>query len=250
MRKKTAMLTLLLVMGVGIFYIHGTRAAELRSQIEKGVYIPQELVHKGNLSELPIPRSQENYAFIQAIGRVTNIVIGTFSQGQDQITLISDQDADGKVDILVHWFVANNNTQVIKNPEKQYPPEKFALLKQEILNGERKTMFPNKEGVPYVKRMLDSGLSIVEVVKANAGYKILIRDVDDKRKIQMGFYYSNNGNRGVDLAFQVNYYNVRNEQVKPNIQYSVYCKNSFDKDVVKIVNELSAYTAKLFTGKK
>ncbi len=220
----------------------------VQSQVKKGNYIPSDLITPAKLRNLPIPTTGEDYAFYQSIGKITNIVIGNFSRGENRITLISDKDADGIVDELVYWFEDISKFQKVNHPEIMYSPEKFKELKLAIINGDKKELSPNEEGLKYLKGVLSQSVMNINISKSDLGYIVSVLDADNRKKVRLSYQFANNGNRGVDLIFDVKYYNVINNLVKPVIPNSVYCSGSFDSVALSITDELTELTRKNMTG--
>ncbi|MDY6967319.1 MAG: hypothetical protein SVR08_01510 [Spirochaetota bacterium] len=219
-----------------------TRGKKIRSSIEKGVYIPADLVKMRNMQKLPIPASNDDYAFLQSIGKRSNIVIGNFKSGERVITLITDKDGDEKVDRVAHWFIDLNRIDVIPDPQKYCDTKKFLKYKEEIINGNSETLSPNPEGLSYLKVLIRTPS---KVSRLKHGFKVFAYDTDEPSKLRVSYYFSDNGVHGVDLAFQVRYYNVKIGRVSPIINYAVYCKDSYDpyitNKVKKIIEETKKY---------
>lgn len=212
-----------------------TRGKSIQSSIEKGQYIPSDLVTVQNLIRLPIPYSNEDYAFYQSIGKISNIVIGNFKHGERKITLITDKNADGKVDLVADWFIDLERIDIHGNPDKYCSAEKFVKMKENILIGKSESLSPNPEGLSYLKTLLKTTGNITRV---RHGFKVFGDDTDQKSKRRVSYYYSNNGVHGVDLAFEVKYYNLGTKRVSPPINFAVYCKNSFDPFTIEMVKKL------------
>lgn len=210
------------------------------TKIKSGSYDPTILITRGKLRSLPVPRSNENYAFYQSIGKVTNIVLGKFQQVDQEIILITDNDSDGKVDrVFVYDVLSKKN----KNIKKVYSDEEFLQLKKDIFNGTNASIGVNKEGVEFIKKLITSNSDLVKIARAKLGYRIQIFDPDDPKSYRTKFLFSK-GVYGADLAFEVAYYNVRETHVKPIIEKCVYASSSRDAYAQSVVKELIEYTEK------
>ena len=220
-----------------------TRGKKIQHSIEKGVYIPADLVRMQNMQKLPIPSSNDDYAFFQSIGKRSNVVIGNFKSGERVITLITDKNADGKVDRVAHWFIDLNRIDVLPYPQKYCDAKKFLKYKEDIINGNRETLSPNPEGFSYINVLIRTPS---KVSRLKHGFKVYAYDTDEPSQLRVSYYFSDNGVHGVDLAFQVRYYNVKIGRVSPLINYAVYCKDSYDPYVIKKVKKIIEETKKYY----
>ena len=94
--KKIIVFTAFVVISFSLSAVLKNRADQ--SQTKSGKYVPSDLVTKSKLKDMPVPHALEDYALLQSIGKVTNIIIGDFKSGENKITLITDKNADGEVD--------------------------------------------------------------------------------------------------------------------------------------------------------
>lgn len=210
--------------------------APIQSNVKRGQYIPKILVKISDLRNLPVPTTNENYALIQAIDRETNVIIGKFNSGPREILLIKDKNSDGKVDVVVRYFVDRKRYRYSSRPGADYPAEKFKKLKEAILNGTQGELFPNKEGIPYIK-VLEQDADRIRRWKN--GFRVFMLDPDDERFSRISFFFSAS-NRGADLVFEVKYRNQGVTRISPIINFGVYCNGSKDKYINSVTRKLIA----------
>ena len=215
------------------------KRAEL-SQTKYGKYIPSDIITKTKLKDLPVPQSLENYAFLQSIGKTTNIVIGDFESGENIITLITDTNADGTVDFVSEWNLELKKFREYPKPAEFITKEKFLQLKKDIFYGNYSDKLkPNREALTFLSKiMTERATRMMRVNKNNQGYMISVQDADDTKRNRLTFSFSDNGNRGKDISFEVVYRVVGEYDVIPVIRYGVFCKNSFDPYVLEIINDI------------
>ncbi len=206
----------------------------IQSNIARGQYIPKIPVKITDLRNLPVPSTNEDYAFIQSIDKLTNIVLGKFMSGRREIVLIQDKNADGKVDLVVQYFVDKKRYRYSSRPSAHYSKEKFRQLKDDIINGKRNGIAPNKEGRAYIK-VLEQDADRIRRWKN--GYRVFMLDPDDDRSARVTFFFSTS-NDGADLVFEVKYRHQGVARISPIINFGVYCKNSKDPYLKKITADL------------
>jgi hypothetical protein len=239
MRKKVKVITIIIMFFI-VTELFSYRV--LQRKVEKGNYIPRILLNAGSLRSMPIPKTRENYAVLQSIGHVTNILVGEFLTGDGKITLYRDSNQDGKVDYVARLFQATNKVQYLPLPTKFCPPEKFKSMKIKILNGNwDSTLFPNREGGPYIKKII-SGNSTVK--KWRHGFRILEYDPDDKSKIRTSFFFEYKEKHGASAVFDIKYHHMGRIDLSPIVNIGVYSKNSKDPIIIQYMKDLSKYTRK------
>ena len=218
-----------------------TKGKKITSSIARGVYVCENLVTVHIIKTLPVPRTNKDYMFYQSIGKTSNIIIGSFKVGERKITVITDTNADGKVDLAAQWFVDLNDVRIEGKPEIFCKPEEFLKMKEDVARGESDKFFPNAEGTPYLKVLIKTASNIVR--KKN-GFLVVAMDVDEPSKNRVSYFFSNKGVYGTDIVFTVYYYNVRTSRVSPIINTSIYCRKSFDPFAIKLSKELIKETNK------
>ncbi|MBN2434156.1 MAG: hypothetical protein JXK07_02680 [Spirochaetes bacterium] len=223
-----------------------SKNGKIQSVVSKGTYVPADPIKRALLPKMPVPASYEDYAILQSIDETTNIVIGKFSQGIRRITWISDNNNDGKVDTLIHYFTDDNNFHVVTSPEKIYSTEAFNELKLDIINGSQKKIASNKEGINFYKVLMEKHPEMITVAKDKKGYRINLIDPDDRGRVRATLSCSNNGINGNDLVLQLNYRHRGNAMLSPVIVYGVYCSNSKDPVVKEAVSDILDYIQKRY----
>ncbi|MBN2401946.1 MAG: hypothetical protein JXN64_06070 [Spirochaetes bacterium] len=221
------------------------------SRVERGTYVPGEIVTPQDMRFLPIPAGTNDYAVFQSIKKTSNIIIGKFKTGEREIILIQDNNADGIVDIAAKWSIDLNRIDREGQPDKFCTSENFKKLKEIIVNGRQETIplggknymiSPNKEGIPEIEKLLNVPSNIS---RHKQGLRIKKIDLDELTKEMMVFSFSVNSENGsADMAFDVKYYYMGRSRISPIINLGVYCLQSEDPFVKETVNTLSQMTSK------
>jgi len=235
---------------LGMIFISELFAAESKSiqnNIKSGNYVVKNNITIGDLRRLPVPKSNEDYAFLQCIDTSCNIVIGSFSRGDRIVTLIKDRNADGKVDSVVSWNFETKKPKFFSNPQKKYSVEKFKQMKLDILNGEKKNgLSVNIEGAKYLNSLLDSDAN-KEIIKYKSGYRVSLLDPDSSKK-EMLIYLISYDVYGASLSYEIVYRRKGNIQDSPVINFSVFCLKSKDKLIIdqtkKMIKKVAKHTFK------
>jgi hypothetical protein len=252
--KKTLIIILSVFIAIGIIQLNADssqRGEQVQTRIEKGNYIPGELVSASNIKLLPVPFSTNDYAFYQSLKKVSNVVIGRFKTGEKEIILIQDNNVDGQVDMVAHWFIDLDRTDREGEPDKYCTAENFKKLKELIVNGKSEavmlggqniTISPNKEAIPEMEKLLKTPSN---VTKFKQGLRVKKIDTDERSKEIMLFSYSINTDDGsADLAFDIKFNQVGKSRISPVINYGVYCLKSQDPFAIETVKKLSEGSAK------
>jgi len=211
-----------------------TKGMPIQSNVEKGYYIPKIPLKIKDLRNLPVPSTNEDYAFLQSIDNDCSVVIGKFSTGMREIILIKDRNSDGKVDLVVHWFVDKKRYKYSSRPGSEYSRDKFKAIKQNIINGKKGELNPNKEGTEYIK-VLEQDSDRIKRWKN--GYRVRLLDADDASSERLNFFFSTS-NAGADLVFEIKYRNQGVMRISPIINYSVYCRESKDAMILETTKSL------------
>ena len=252
-KNKKIILIICLVLIAFLIQINahsGQRGTVIQSNLAKGSYVPGEIVTPYNMKYLPIPQSFTDYAFYQSIQKINNVVIGKFKQGNKEIILLQDNNNDGKVEIVAHWYSDTNRIDSESEPDKYCSAEDFKKLKDAIVNGRNDTfnlggksitISPNKEAVSELEALLKTPSN---VSKSNEGMRISKIDPDELSNEMDIFSYSINAENGtVNLAFEIKYYHSGQSRISPVINMGVYCLRSEDPfaiETVKKINEMSS----------
>lgn len=244
--KKTSIIILIAVaMAGGAFIDAGAQSGRkpLQHNIASGKYIHNDLVTMSNIKHLPIPATNDDYAIFQSIGRASNVIIGKFKTGARQVLLITDNNADGKVDFACVWNVDSGVIDITPKPETVYGEAQFRQMKDDIVNGKSGLANPNPEGIAYLRALLNKPSNIV---KMRSGFRVSGYDPDVAGLERVSYFFSDNGVHGSDLAFEVKYNNVGQLRIRPIITVWVYCKDSYDPFVIETVKTLNAETGERF----
>ncbi len=242
----TKLITSILFIIMSVNLTATSRGKRIETMIHRGVYIPQDLLTRRSVMHLPIPESNEDYAFMQSIRTVTNVIIGSFASGEKKITWIQDTDADGTVDSILYFYPELGKVKEDASPAETVSAEKFEEMKRDIIMGKQDQLAPNQEAVLPLKRLIEKNSEIINVQKTKNGYSVRIPDVDNRSRIRITFMYSNNRVHGYDMVFEVIYRNVGETLVAPVIRHSVYCSNSVDPVVKEYAQELLEHTAEYY----
>ena len=236
------------MMSIGLFFtghavVLGKKKTNIPERIVKGAYVPQIAVTARDVRNLPVPSMQEDYAILQAVDNYCNVIIGRFSAGNRGIELIQDWNADGKVDIVVHWDPENDMFRYEPKPGNIYTPEKFKKLKITILEGDTKKLKPNKEGTPYILSLIKEPTNIS---RWHNGYRVKYTD-PDKSSFEMYIFSYSHDAHGADLVYQVEYRYIGKNVHRPLINYSVYCNDSKDPFINEFTRDLIKKTSKEYS---
>ncbi len=214
----------------------------IQSNVAKGIYVQKDILTVPKIKQLPVPSTNDNYAFYQAIDKVSNIVIGTFNSGERVITLIQDKNADGKVDTVAHYFIDLNRINLEPKPNEFCNAEKFKKYKEDIVKGNTKDISPNPEGTLYLTELLKTPSNIT---RNKHGFKVSRTDTDQLSKERVVYFFSYRTTTGADISFEVKYYNRGSARVSPIINIAVYCSKSKDPFAIetarKYMKEIKKY---------
>lgn len=250
MKAKNNFTVLLLSLVVSVAALVDAQAQSgrkpLQHNIASGKYIHNDLVTMSNIKQLPIPATNEDYAIFQSIGRASNVIIGKFKAGARQVVLVTDNDADGKVDFACVWNVDSGIIDITPKPDTVYTEAQFRQMKDDIVNGKSGLVSPNPEGAGYLRALIEKPSNIL---KMRNGFRVSGYDPDVVGLERVNYFFSDNGVHGSDLAFEVKYNNVGQVRVSPIITIWVYCKDSQDPFVIETVKKLNAVTAEKFFKK-
>lgn len=186
---------------------------------------------------LPVTKEFRNYFILQSIGDETNVIIADFVNADRLITLISDKESDGKVDRVIEYFPDKKKPNK-RRPFKPSTPlyEGFSETKDMIISGEifEKNYSYKMGAIESVKYRLRKG---TDIYKYRFGWVVRVFDPDSPGKIMNQFFFGRKDGRYY-LQFETNYYKLYHTVIKPPIALSVYCENSKDETVKKVVDEL------------
>jgi hypothetical protein len=207
----------------------------IKSNIESGIYVHTRILVISDIRNLPVPKTNENYAFIQSIDDVCNVVVGKFTTGGREIIIYQDKNSDGKVDLAVHWLVDMKRFKYEAKPDQFCPAEKFKQMKEDILKGNRGELNPNTEGMGYMEVLMKDSTN---VSKWYNGFRISMRDSDEPETDRVIYFFSDNKQRGVDMNFEVKYRNLGLAREQPLIKYAIFASGSKDPYLIQTVKNL------------
>ncbi|MBN2039283.1 MAG: hypothetical protein JW864_04540 [Spirochaetes bacterium] len=253
-RRLIAILSVFLITVLAQFSVKASQKGRpIQSQIEKGTYVEQDILNPETIKWLPIPAGTVDYALYQAINNVSSVVLANFKVGERVITLIQDNNADGNVDAVTHWFIDSNRIDKETVPTAFCPAEKFKELKEIIINAKNSTVnlggknfkvSPNSFGLAEMERLLKRSSN---VSKYKQGLRIKRTDPDERSLEMLVFSFSYNiQDSTADLAFKVNYYDRGQTRVSPIINFGVYCSNSKDPFAIETVKKIREVNSKYF----
>jgi hypothetical protein len=238
-----------------VFCLTGAQSLErmgtIQSLIASGNYVPGNVITLTNLKFLPIPAGTDDYTLYQSIKKVSSVVIGKFKTGEREILLIQDDNADGKVNLVAHWFLDLNRVDREGDPEAFCSADNFKKIKDAIINGKSETISmggknypitPNKEGISDIEKQLTVPSNIS---KYKQGLRIKKLDPDELTKEMRVFSFSfNSENNTADMAFDTRYFYSGRQRVSPIINQGVYCLQSEDPFVIETVKKLREMSGK------
>jgi hypothetical protein len=243
---------MLMIAAAGQFTVESREnLGPIQANTEKGTYIPGNILTATNIQMLPIPSAGHDYAFYQSIKKSSNIVIGNFKEGEREILLIQDNNADGKVDIAAHWIIELKKVDKEGQPDIFCSAENFRKLKEVIINGKKETILlgkknytvsPNSEGISEIENLLKFSSN---VSKFKQGLRIKRMDTDDLSIEMMVFSFSFNIEDGsADMAFDIKYNYIGRSRVSPVINMGIYCLKSQDPFAIETAKKLREISVK------
>lgn len=212
---------------------------KMKNAIKSGTYIPGDIFSIESLRFLPVPMTNNNYSIFQSIGNISNIILGRFESVPQKITLIQDTNADGKVDVAVHWLIANKKIQKEKAPEKFCSAEKFREYKKSIVRGNSSVI--KVDTLNLFDHLIKDKTNIH---REKNGFRVVLNDIENRKRERIIYYFSDNGINGYDLVLEIKYFKINRSDVNPLISHYVYCKGSKDTYVKDLVNNLLLKTNK------
>ena len=253
MRSRLSIILCITVIFAFIFH-NGYSLEKLgapQSHVQKGIYVPGDILSITKMKFLPIPSGTTDYAFFQSINKISTVVIGKFKIGEKEVILIQDENTDGKVDLVAHWTVDQNRIDREGAPETYCSAEDFKKLKDAIVNGKTETVVlggintiitPNREGMAVIEKLIKTPSNIV---KYKQGLRISKIDPDELSQEMYAYSFSFNDQNGTaDLAFDIKYYYSGRQRISPIVNYGVYCLQSQDPFVIETVKKLREMAGK------
>ncbi|HOO73125.1 MAG TPA: hypothetical protein PK926_15315 [Spirochaetota bacterium] len=195
-----------------------------------------EPISPEKLRMFPIPTDYRNYFFLQSIDDETSIIIGDFTGAEKIVSHIIDEGSDNTIDKIYDYYPDNGKTKVLRKSNSIFFKNDIAELKMDIIDGKifRENYSYKMKSLETLNFKLDQG---TDIFPYGDGYSIKFFDPDAPTTIMSEFFFSKRFER-YDLIFKTNYYKLFNSNIQPPIEFSVYCKNSKDPVVAKVVEEL------------
>lgn len=195
----------------------------------------QSDISPDRLQFMPVTEDFRNYFVLQCINNTTSILIGDFTGTEKNISLAKDTNGDGKPDEVFEYFPEIKKLTTPFKPTTSFFAGIEALKKYIILGDIYAVNYAYKmNSLPLLKAKLKSGR---DVFKFKHGYSVKIYDPDAPTTI-MGEYFFGKKEGKYDLIFSTYYYKLYRTKISPPLSYSVYCKDTTDKYIAEIVEEL------------
>ncbi len=221
-------------------YVLADAPGATQANVLRGYYIPKIQITPGDLKKMPVPATNEDYAFYQSIASTSSVVIGRFSAGERVITLVQDANADGTVDTYVDYYVESAKFSYSSSPAKKVTPERFKEMKVQIITGDNSSLSPNREGATY---MLGLKSDMKRIRPWRNGIRIYQLNPDDTNDVMLDFYAAKDM-YGADMVFEVKYRLSGTVRIMPVITHSVYCRNSKDPVALEYATKMISETGK------
>jgi len=195
-----------------------------------------EPISREKLTMFPIPADYRNYFFLQSIDDNTSIIIGDFTGAEKLVAHILDEGSDNTIDQVFDYYPEKNKTKVLKRSNSMFFKNDIAELKRDIIDGKifRENYSYKMKSLETLNFKLDQG---TDIYPYGDGYSIKFYDPDASTTIMSEFFFAKKLGR-YDLIFKTNYYKLFRSNIQPPVNFSVYCKNSKDPIVAKIVEDL------------
>jgi hypothetical protein len=191
------------------------------------------------LKLFPVPEDGRNYFFLQSIDNMTQIVIGDFMQGEKRIVLINLGSDYNTIKSVIEYQPVTKKLLRKKDSESKFFTTDIAKLKREIISG---SIFKNNStddmksypSLESVFRENDAGRVFPDVY----GYSVMLSEVDQENRYSAMFTFGKAA-AGYYLQFKTLYYiKTSTTEMKPVLQYSVYCKDTHDPVIMEYVENL------------
>lgn len=195
-----------------------------------------EPISREKLKMFPIPSDYRNYFFLQSIDNNTSVIIGDFTGAEKIVAHILDEGSDNTIDKVFDYYPDSNKIKTPKESKSIFFKSNIADLKQDIIDGKifRENYSYKMKSLETIMFKLEQGTDISQY---GDGYSIKFYDPDAPSTIMSEFYFSKKLGR-YDLIFKTNYYKLFRSNIQPPVNFSVYCKNSNDPVVAKVVEDL------------
>jgi len=188
------------------------------------------------LRMFPIPSDYRNYFFLQSIDDDTSIIIGDFTGSEKLLSHIIDNGSDNTIDKVYDYYPDSGKTRVLRESSSIFFKGDLSELKRDIIDGKifRENYSYKMKSMETLLFKLDQG---TDIFPTGDGYSVKFYDPDAPTTIMSEFYFQKKFGR-YDLIFKTDYYKLFRSNIQPPVNFSVYCKNSKDPIVAKVVEEL------------
>lgn len=204
-------------------------------QVFKSNEFIQSDISADRLQFMPVTEDFRNYFVLQCIGNTVSVLIGDFTGTEKLISLAKDTNGDGKPDEVYEYFPEVKKLTTPLKPTTGFY-KNIDDLKKDILVGDIFSMNYSYKmnSLPLLKAKLKSGR---DVFRFKHGYSVKMYDPDAPTTIA-GEYFFGKKDGKYDLIFSTYYYKLYRTKISPPLSYSVYCKDTTDKYIADIVEEL------------
>ena len=184
---------------------------------------------------LPVPVDYRNYFFLQSIDDDTHIIVGDFTGAEKLFSQVIDKGSNNEINKVVEYFPDSRKFKRRKSSSSKFVAN-IEDLKNDIITGKifRETYSYKMTSLDTLEYKIKDG---TDIFPYGVGYTVKFYDPDEPTTIMSEFFFAKRNDR-YDLIFKTNYYKLYRMKIKPPIPYSVYCKNSKDPIVAKVVESL------------
>jgi len=211
-----------------------------------GAYLYSQQIFKSNefiqtdispdrLQFMPVTEDFRNYFVLQCIGNTVSVLIGDFTGIEKVISLVKDTNGDGKPDEVYEYFPESKRLTIPLKPTTGFY-KGLDEMKKDIITGD--IFFINYSykmySLPLLRAKLKSGR---DIFKFKHGYSVKLYDPDAPTTISGEFFFGKKDGK-YDLIFTTYYYKLYRTKISPPLSYSVYCKDTTDKYIADIVEDL------------
>jgi len=223
----------LLTIPVLILCFYGTYLYS--QQIFKSNEFIQSDISPDRLQFMPVTEDFRNYFVLQCIGNTVSVLIGDFTSTEKVISLAKDKNGDGKPDEVYEYFPDNKKLTTPLKPTTAFY-KSIDDLKKDIISGDIFSVNYSYKmnSLPLLKAKLKTGR---DVYRFKYGYSVKMYDPDAPTTITGEYFFGKNDGK-YDLIFTTYYYKLYRTKISPPLSYSVYCKDTTDKYIADIVEEL------------
>lgn len=198
-------------------------------------YFSKTEITRFTLPYLPVPKDFRNYFLLQSFGDTTTILIGDFVGQEKRFCLIIDRGHDNKID-EVHEYLPDIKKFIRTTRPSTDLFTNIKEIKEKIIDGSifRESYSHKMSSLGLLKMRLSKGRDIFKKVR---GYTVEIHHPERARESMSEFFFGKNYGK-YDLMFATYYYRIFHTRITPPLVFSVYCKESTDPVIEKVVESL------------